>query len=266
MLKSVSLAAEARSRFQTDGVKVALSLGPYGAICVPAREFDGIYPPPYGPPNNINTFGPGEEELDEKAIRALSEFHLTRLLVFATHSPTWKKIDCIAFETIPLLREITAIRRAVRALYEQNPAVERKPWWISTVYPDGRFPQGCEIGQVVDTALREGDGERPDGLGVNCTSTNLLADVLSKFTLALPSNLTPWLVAYPNGGDVYDPVAREWTAGTGAKGDGWATELVNIVENYTSGDVWGGVIVGGCCRTGPKEISALASKLNTRAS
>lgn len=267
MLKSVSLAAEARSRFQAEGkaettVRVALSLGPFGATLVPAREFDGLYPPPYGPSLAVNAFSPGEEDKEEQSIQALAQFHLTRLLVFANDSPTWNQINCIAFETVPLLREITAIRRAVRALYEQTPNVERKPWWISTVYPDGRFPQGGDISQVVDALTKEEGGERPGGLGVNCTSTDVLPSVLSELTRYLPANLKPWLVVYPNGGDVYDPVARLWTAGTGAKGETWAAEVAQIVGTYTGGARWGGVVVGGCCRTGPEEISALAKALN----
>src|SRR5882757_4956229 len=134
MLKSVNLADEARARFVAErtgslrrDVKIGLSLGPFGAILSPARESDGFYPPPYGPKSystshtNINTFSIDELKLEEDSIQALTSFHLQRLQVFSRDANTWAKLDCIAFEVVPLLREIIATKRAVLGLYSDNP-------------------------------------------------------------------------------------------------------------------------------------------------
>ena len=55
MRKAVRLAQAAKARFllehpfvQGDEIKIALSLGPFGSTRS-THEFDGIYPPPYGP-------------------------------------------------------------------------------------------------------------------------------------------------------------------------------------------------------------------------
>ncbi|KAJ6616686.1 hypothetical protein B0H10DRAFT_2036588 [Mycena sp. CBHHK59/15] len=66
-------------------VKIALSLGPFGAGLSPAQEFDGFYPPPYGPSAyseaslNRNAFAAGEEAQEAEATEALARFHFDRL-------------------------------------------------------------------------------------------------------------------------------------------------------------------------------------------
>ncbi|KAF5337670.1 hypothetical protein D9758_013029 [Tetrapyrgos nigripes] len=118
-IKSVELALEARKRFYEENngtscrtIRIALSLGSFGAALSPAQEFDGYYPPPYGPVgfspdgNNINAFGDADDELERKAVEALTNFHLERLLICFEERSVWDGIDCIAFETVPLLREI----------------------------------------------------------------------------------------------------------------------------------------------------------------
>jgi len=114
MQKAVALAAEARSRFEHDAgpgpageVKIALSLGPYGATLTPGHEFDGFYPPPFGPQayspggRNRNAFTAAEASQESVAIDALTDFHLQRLRVFANDLTTWARVDCIAFEDDP---------------------------------------------------------------------------------------------------------------------------------------------------------------------
>jgi homocysteine S-methyltransferase len=280
MIKSVRLANEARARYASDTKgtldesRVVLSLGPVGATLFPAQEFDGFYPPPYGPAAyssssaNRNVFGDDEGELEERSVDALASFHLQRLFVFANDAETWSRIDYVAFETVPLLREITAIKRAMTSLYANSPDLQRKPWWISAVFPDGKYPQhGATSEQVVRTITSDFDNSGavavPDGLGINCTRLEFMPRLLDEMTAYLDSrNVRPWLVLCPNGGDVYDPVSRTWKdreIDSAGKGDLWATRLVEIAERYR--DRWGGLIIGGCCRTGPKEIEALARKL-----
>ncbi|KAJ3523055.1 hypothetical protein NM688_g8788 [Phlebia brevispora] len=136
MHKAVRLAQAAKSRYliehpfvQGENIKIALSLGPFGGT-ISTHEFDGIYPPPYGPAaydpsshSNTNHFESEEDE--ERATEALKKFHLERLRVFASDRETWDDIDWIAFETVPLRREIRAIRRAMDELRSEG---KTKPW------------------------------------------------------------------------------------------------------------------------------------------
>ncbi|KAF9227135.1 hypothetical protein BS17DRAFT_775018 [Gyrodon lividus] len=46
----------------------------------------------------------------EKFIQALSAFHAERLIAYTKVPKTWNLIDCIAFKTVPVAREMAAIR------------------------------------------------------------------------------------------------------------------------------------------------------------
>ncbi|KAI0935317.1 hypothetical protein AcV7_003791 [Taiwanofungus camphoratus] len=304
MLKSVALAAEAKERFLGEQIqrglgdsdapsrqaRIALSLGPFGATLSPAHEFDGFYPPPYGPKaysptqHNYNSFESSERHQELEAIEALTAFHLNRLRVFATDAQTWNMIDIVAFETVPLTREIRAIRRAAGQL-QRELKVQMKPFWISTVYPGGRLPEkrnpggeSLSVRQVVQTALQDAETERadtaedarqmprPSGLGINCTSLDFLRTLLQEMTAVVKDickdgQAPPWLVVYPNRGDIYDTANQTWLpAEKDAKGEGWAKQLCDIVQPVTGQGVWRGLVVGGCCKTGPGEIADLAGE------
>jgi homocysteine S-methyltransferase len=280
MLKSVKLANEARRRFveerddiNGDDVRIALSFGPYGASLSPAQEFDGFYPPPYGPKefskeeDNCNAFD--DEVAIENSVSGLTQFHLERLRVFARSPEAWIGIDCIAWETVPLTREIRAIRKAVGLLQQEENFT--KPWWISLVFPDGRYPetelpggQNLNVRQVAEVAMgnQSPSNPLPKGVGLNCMQVEHFPVLLRELQEAVDNIWEkgmdrPWLVMYPNGGDVYDPVTRSWQIRSSV--DAWADNLVGTI---TKQPTWGGVLVGGCCRTGPEEISALYELLS----
>lgn len=280
MLKSVQLAHEARNRFvaerqlEASDVRIALSLGPYGASLFPTQEYEGFYPPPYGPKafsegNNCNAFDDGVAA--ENSVNALAQFHLATLRVFARNPEVWAHIDCIAFESVPLVREVMAIRKAVGMLQKEGNEKYSpvKPWWISLVFPHGRYPetgpsggQSLSVRQVVE-ALGENEGPNnplPSAIGLNCTQTKFFPTLLAELQKAVDdiwdtSKRRPWLVMYPNGNEVYDIASRTWREV--AAGNTWANKLAEIVENVMKQGTWGGLVVGGCCRTGPEEISTL---------
>lgn len=317
MRSSVALAAEARARFAgeshapIDSIKIALSLAAYGASLPRPHEFDGFYPPPYGPQAygahhsaddlpNRNAFRADEHAQAAQAERALATFHLERLRAYAADAPTWRSIDALAFETVPLAREVRAIRRAVAALEDDGLAPEeRKPWWVCAVYGGGgEFPeqqQGTDAASGGRLGAREllaayfGDGDVhavpgggsrsgaryavPDAFGVNCTAVAHVAravaavgDVLEETgAAARVGDGKPWLVLKPNGGQTYDINTRKWGSYGGethSQGDEWARQLDDVVRAATNKGVWGGILVGGCCKTGDDELRALAKVLD----
>lgn len=284
MAKCVQLAAEAKARFRDEdpNIKIALSLGPFGAGLTPAQEFDGYYPPPFGPRaytpegGNRNAFGRDAEgrASEEAATAALARWHLERLCMFADDAATWGAVDFIAFETVPLVREVRAIRMAMKALEERGAGVGSKPWWISCVFPGGQFPETAGEGDggkvpvqsVVAAALDlTANLPTPSALGINCTEMDELPRILADMESAVREfrgleQSAPWLVLYPNGGDVYDSVSQTWVVKE--KGRVWAEQLGEIVAKIQSdGAVWAGVVAGGCCRTGPDDIGLLSKVL-----
>ncbi|KAF8269262.1 Homocysteine S-methyltransferase [Lactarius quietus] len=311
MRSSVALAAEARRRFAaeshvpTDSIKIALSLAAYGASLPLPHEFDGFYPPPYGPqayvhhstndPSalpNRNAFRADERAQEAQSEAALAAFHLERLRAYATDAQTWRSIDVLAFETIPLAREVRAIRRAVAALEDDGLAPEeRKPWWVCAVYTGGEFPEQRLCGDggeqlsardvltayfgdidVHSTAGGGGESARyavPHAFGVNCTAVAHVAKAVAAVSDALEETgaggRKPWLVLKPNGGQTYDMDTCKWGWYGGevhTQGDEWAGKLGDIVRAATNKGVWGGILVGGCCKTGDDELRALAKVLD----
>jgi homocysteine S-methyltransferase len=315
MRSSVALAVEARSRFAAeshvpiDDIKIALSLAAYGASLPLPHEFDGFYPPPYGPQAythhstddptalpNRNAFRVDERKQEAQAEAALTAFHLERLREYAADATTWRSIDALAFETVPLAREVRAIRRAVAALEDDGLAPEeRKPWWVCAVYTGGEFPEQQQGQQGGDGDGRLGArdvlaayfGERdvhtapsevgaryavPDAFGINCTAVAHVARAVSAVSDALEETGAtayvgggkPWLVLKPNGGQTYDMDTCKWGwygGETPTLGEQWAGQLGDIVRTVTNKGVWDGILVGGCCKTGGDELRALAEVL-----
>lgn len=272
--------------------KVCLSLGPYGAMLPYAQEFDAIYPPPFGPcsfdpdtetvqtnsfilpstpsseKDTISTAPPFTIPPEELASHsALTGFHLHRLRVFAQDERTWSRIDLVAFETTPLLREAKAIREAVARLLSEmhdrsGDSWAMKPWYISFVFPGGRFPEERWVGgpkydvrTIVETVFL-GEAETssassawatstnmPSGIGINCTEPKYLPKLIKEMSETLRSREVkrsaaslPWLVVYPNGGTHYDIIHRTWVDQSSSPADKWAEGVLNAVETgITSG-------------------------------
>lgn len=144
-----------------------LSLGPYGAQLQPGQEYAGRYPPPFGPhqstselgysneaseacgPLPLDEFSLGgipEDEGEQEQERALAAWHLQRLRHFAYPSGQdgadkatgWRGLGMIAFETLPLLREARAARRAMASLAQsqsRDGGQDIKPFYLSFVFP-----------------------------------------------------------------------------------------------------------------------------------
>ena len=256
-------------------VIVCLGLGPYGATLSPAHEFDGIYPPPFGPKNPTEGFPAIEEVV---AHDALVDFHLQRLLVFPEDDATWERIDCIIFETVPLLREAIAIREAMQTIQHRlkESGKPRTSWCISFVFPDGHLPQEGSINAstLIRLMLEGPEESRASDIGINCSEPRLVLDLVRSFTRALCA-LTilgpkPWLIIYPNGGEGYDPISQSWSSSDPKEpypAKRWAAEVAQAVGYglQTKGALgiaqWEGILLGGCCKAGPQHIRALQQLL-----
>jgi homocysteine S-methyltransferase len=236
---------------------VALSLGAYGATLVPSQEYTGNYPAESG------------------TVDALYEFHSERLRVFTSHAETWSNVDIIAFETLPLLDEVKAVRRAMKKL--EKDGVE-KPYWISCVFPSDllSLPDGTNIEDLVVTMLDPTLGPLPWGIGINCTKVQRLPPLVAAFSDVLEAlakhphtgfpgpAMAPRLVVYPDGAEnlVYDTATQKWLHsegenGSGSQGSQWDDTVINCLQGALRKEIWDGILVGGCCKTGPGHIQRL---------
>ena len=148
-----------------------------------------------------------------------------------------------------------------------------KPWWISTVHPDGHYPEmkpgggwvsTTEVAEAVLFGEGDGTGASPWAFGINCTSLEFLPALLKDAEAVAErffeqQGQRPWLAMYPNRGDVYIPETQSWRK-VGREGELWAKDFGEIVRQYASG-AWGGIVIGGCCKTGPDEIAGLKKHL-----
>ena len=202
LYKSTQLAMDAVSQ-SGQAVKVAASVGPYGAALADGSEYRGNY-------------GVGKS--------ALRDFHARRIEVLISSNP-----DYLALETMPDTQEVEVLLD----LLSDCPI----PYWISYSCKEGNQTNaGQSFASAVDLA------QSAMAVGVNCTAPELITDLLSSASSAVP------YVVYPNSGRTWDAVEKVWIGTTQV---GFADSLVKEWMDQ------GAEIIGGCCGIGPKEITSL---------
>jgi len=170
----------------------------------------------------------GDYDLDVAGLRA---FHRPRLDVLAGAGA-----DLLAVETIPCLAEVEALCAEL-----DGTGVTA---WLSLSADGDRTRAGEPLAEAWAMAA---DVEEILAVGVNCC-------VPGDVSAALAAATGP-LVAYPNSGQGWDAVRRAWT-GESAFDPG-------AVEVWLDA---GARLVGGCCRVGPDDITAVAEVVSrTRA-
>ena len=233
LTQATAIARSARDSFWRDSAcpagrrrpLVAASVGPYGAVLADGSEYSGNY-------------GGGVDSSGDHtiSIEALAEFHSPRLATLSASGP-----DLLALETIPSLDEADALIRCLEAA--QGP-----PAWLSVTCRDERSVAHGEPIEAV--AERAHDCDRIVAFGVNCTAPGLIEPLLRR-----AAGVTDMpLVAYPNRGEVWDAAARSWVGGSGAG----SSALSELAARWREA---GAHLIGGCCRTTPADIRALAAML-----
>ncbi|KAG1787011.1 Homocysteine S-methyltransferase [Suillus plorans] len=278
MRNAVHIADQARHQFCKEHldvspkeIHIALSLGPFGAVLAPMQDFGGIYPPPYGPraysdsEENTTSFG-DDIEAKNNSVKALTRFHEDRLRVFTSDKETWDKVDFIAFETVPLVREVEAIRQAMDNMKE---TISPKPWWITATFPNGKYPDTRQPGgdrytpteAAIAMIRHDNDLPVPHGIGINCTALKYIPELLQEFERAMHGNRKLFLVLHPNGGGGFDLSTQAFREPE--ENDRWAEDLASLVKEAKRRG-WNEIIFGGCCKTGPSDIKALGEAFSEK--
>ena len=171
----------------------------------------------------------GDYALDEHALRT---FHAGRMKALVEAKP-----DVLACETIPCLKEALAIARLLQEFSDIY-------GWISFSAKDGVHINSGEL--IADCAKTLDGFEQIAAIGINCTAPEHISRLIEEIRKGTDK---PILV-YPNSGEQYDPQSKTWH-GTTAEG-----------SYGKSAKVWkekGASIIGGCCRTSPKDIREIAA-------
>lgn len=164
--------------------------------------------------------------------KALMDVHRQRLATLVAAGP-----DLLACETIPCLAEALAIAKLLR----EFPAM---PAWISFSARDGAHVSSGE--PIVDCARALDDFAQIVAIGVNCTAPQHIERLIGE----LRKGTGKPIVVYPNSGEHYDATHKTWS-GTGAG--------VSFSADAARWQACGATIVGGCCRTSPADIRAIAA-------
>jgi homocysteine S-methyltransferase len=175
LLRSVALARTAAAEFPQRRIRIAASLGPYGAALHNGAEYHGNY---------------------QCSHSDLVAFHRQRIEVLSS-APLAQSPDLIAFETLPSLAEAQAIAEALSAW----PACAA---WFTFTCTDaqnvahGEFLRDCAafVATLPQTAA----------IGVNCTHPSLITPLIGELHAA--SNRP--IVVYPNSGEDWNAQARCW--------------------------------------------------------
>lgn len=147
--------------------------------------------------------------------------------------------DLLACETLPSFAEIEALADLL-VEYPQAQA-----WFSFTLRDDRHLSDGTPLVEVVETLANY---PQIVALGINCIALGKTIAALTH----LHSLTTLPLVVYPNSGETYDATTKEWHTHGGS-----CASLVGYLPQWLEA---GARLIGGCCRTTPKDIAALSEK------
>ena len=216
--RSVDLAREARDAFWAESAHRAGRPRPFVAASVG----------PYGAfladgSEYRGDYGIGEAEL--------IDFHRPRLAALLAAGP-----DILACETLPCLLEAQALVQLLAAFPEANA-------WIAFSARDGAHT--CHGERLTDCAAALDGCAQVVAIGVNCTAPRHIPALIDAIRAATDKPI----VVYPNSGEIHDSAHRCW------EGEG---SVATFAEQAREWAAHGARIIGGCCRTGPEHIRALA--------
>lgn len=217
--RSVHLAIEARDIFWANPAHRAGRSRPFVAASVG----------PYGAFLADGSEYRGDYGLSEAA---LIEFHRPRLAALLAAGA-----EVLACETLPCLAEAQALVRLLADFPDASA-------WISFSARDEAHT--CHGERLADCTAWLDAYPQVAAIGVNCTAPHYIPALVR----AIRSATQKPIVVYPNSGEVYDAAQQVWQGSSAC-----ATFADQARQWYASG----ACIIGGCCRTTPDHIRALAA-------
>lgn len=167
----------------------------------------------------------------QRSALAFQDFHRPRIDALLESGA-----DLLACETLPSFDEI----RALAQLLVEYPVAQA--WFSFTLRDSQHLSDGTPLRDVLAFLA---DYPQILAVGINCIALENTVDALSYLHSQTPLPL----VVYPNSGEHYDAVTKTWHH----HGEACAT-LEGYLPQWLAA---GAKLIGGCCRTTPKDIAAL---------
>lgn len=216
---SISLAIAARDEFWSNSVNRTHRPKPLVAASVG----------PYGAYLADGSEYRGDYSLSETELRT---FHRKRLQTLIDAKP-----DILACETIPCLIEA----KVLVELLKENPGTY---CWVSFSAKDGLHINSGE--KMVECARWLDNHEQVAAIGINCTPPEHVTSLITE----IQKSTNKPIVVYPNSGEKYDPQIKLWNE---------KAEAIPYGESARNWFEQGARLIGGCCRTTPQDIHAIAA-------
>lgn len=167
----------------------------------------------------------------QRSAQVFQDFHRPRVEALLEAG-----VDLLACETLPSFDEI----RALAQLLAEYPVAQA--WFSFTLRDAQHLSDGTPIRDVIALLA---DYPQILAVGINCIALENTVDALEYLHSQTPLPL----VVYPNSGEHYDAVSKTWHH----HGEACAT-LEGYLPQWLAA---GAKLIGGCCRTTPKDIAAL---------
>lgn len=218
---AVELALEAKTTYQAEKKEGSNTPAPLIAASVG----------PYGAYLANGAEYTGRYDLDGAG---LYHFHRDRWHLLARSGA-----DLLACETIPSFGELETYLR----LSEETPDM---PLWLAFSCRNGQ--EIADGTPLAECAALASDYANVVALGINCTAPSLMPSLIKEIEEAtdLP------IVVYPNSGEMYDPASKSWHGTRHPESFGTAAREWRKM---------GATLLGGCCRTTPAHIRAIAARM-----
>ncbi|GEN49224.1 homocysteine S-methyltransferase [Ligilactobacillus pobuzihii] len=168
------------------------------------------------------------------------KFHYQRMSLLAKAG-----VDLFAFETQPNFEETKALASLLNNNFSNYSA------WITFSIKDANHL--CDGTSLAEAIAYFESNPQIVAIGINCVAMATVLDALK----VISANTSKPIIIYPNNGDTYDPKTKKWVTNE------HAATFAELTPQWLAA---GAKIIGGCCRTTPKDIKQIADSMTHPAS
>ncbi|KNC07312.1 homocysteine methyltransferase [Pantoea sp. RIT-PI-b] len=171
----------------------------------------------------------GDYALPEEEMKA---FHRPRVKALLEAG-----VDLLACETLPSFAEA----QALISLLAEFP--DSSAWFSFTLRDAEHISDGTPLSQVAELV---NGAPQVVAIGINCVALESVTPALR----SLQAQSDKPLLVYPNSGEQYDASSKTWHS---------APSGCTLHDKFHEWQLVGARLIGGCCRTTPQDIAAIAA-------